>query len=67
MSQKCSVGEQQWRAYRYQDEGKDEDGLDKREVRELGGDSSLKEMLFELSIDDKGKSKQGVSQAGEKA
>ncbi|MXQ79078.1 hypothetical protein E5288_WYG000282 [Bos mutus] len=54
MSQKCSVGEQQWRAYGYQDEGKDEDGLDKREVRELGGDSSLKEMLFELSIDDKG-------------
>ena len=51
----------------YQDEGKDEDGLDKREVRELGGDSSLKELLFELSIDDKGKSKQGVSQAGEKA
>ena len=67
MSQKCSVGEQQWRAYGYQDEGKDEDGLDTREVRELGGDISLKEMLFELSIDDKGKSKQGVSQAGEKA
>lgn len=50
-----------------QDEGKDEDRLDKREVRELGGDTSLKEMLFELRIEDKGNSKQGVSQAGEKA
>lgn len=38
-----------------------EGGLGKREVRELGGDSSLKEMLFELNVEDKGKSKQRVS------
>ena len=44
-----------------------EGGLVKRELRELGGDSSLKQMLFELSVEDKGTSKQGVSQEGEKA
>ena len=38
-----------------------EGGLVKRELRELGGDSSLKQMLFELSVEDKGTSKQGVS------
>lgn len=38
-----------------------EGGSGKREVRELGGDSSLKQMLFELNVEDKGESKQGVS------
>lgn len=40
---------------------KKEGGLVRRELRELGGDSSLKQMLFEVSVEDKGKSERGVS------
>ena len=44
-----------------------DDRVGMREGRELGGDTSLKEVPFELSLEDKGKNKQGVFWAGGKS